>query len=33
MDYQHIRLDIDGGIARITLNQPEKMNALSLRML
>ncbi|GAB4137088.1 MAG: 2-(1,2-epoxy-1,2-dihydrophenyl)acetyl-CoA isomerase PaaG [Sphingomonadales bacterium] len=32
MDYQHIQLDIDGGIARITLNQPEKMNALSLRM-
>jgi 2-(1,2-epoxy-1,2-dihydrophenyl)acetyl-CoA isomerase len=27
MEYQHIRLDIADGVARITLNRPERLNA------
>jgi 2-(1,2-epoxy-1,2-dihydrophenyl)acetyl-CoA isomerase len=32
MDYQTIRLDIDDGFAVLTLDRPEKMNALNTRM-
>jgi len=32
MDYDTIRLDIDEGLAVITMNRPEKMNALNVQM-
>jgi enoyl-CoA hydratase len=32
MDFQHIVYEADGGKARITLNRPDKLNAISLRM-
>lgn len=32
MDYTHIRFDMSGGIAVLTLNRPEVMNALNARM-
>ncbi|GKY87521.1 enoyl-CoA hydratase-related protein [Sinisalibacter aestuarii] len=32
MDYETIRLDIDNGLALMTLNRPEKMNALNTQM-
>ena len=31
MDYQHVKLEIDDPVATITLNRPEKLNALTLR--
>ncbi len=33
MAYTHIRLDIDGAIATVTLNRPEKMNAFTVTMM
>jgi 2-(1,2-epoxy-1,2-dihydrophenyl)acetyl-CoA isomerase len=33
MAYETLRLEIDGGIVRLTLNRPDKMNALSLQLL
>ena len=29
MDYQTLNFDVDSGVATITLNRPEKLNALS----
>jgi enoyl-CoA hydratase/carnithine racemase len=31
MEYQHVLLEIDDPVATITLNRPEKLNALTLR--
>ncbi len=33
MDFQHVRLEIEDGIATLTLNHPEVMNAVSMEML
>ncbi len=33
MDFQHVRLEIKDGIATLTLNHPEVMNAVSMEML
>jgi 2-(1,2-epoxy-1,2-dihydrophenyl)acetyl-CoA isomerase len=33
MDYQMIKLDVTSGVARLTFNRPDKMNAFSLEML
>jgi enoyl-CoA hydratase/carnithine racemase len=33
MSYTHIRFDIDGAVANITLNRPEKMNAFTTTMM
>jgi 2-(1,2-epoxy-1,2-dihydrophenyl)acetyl-CoA isomerase len=32
MDYQHLILERNGGIARITLNRPERLNAMNARL-
>lgn len=32
MDYEHLRLRIEGGIAHLTLDRPERLNALNPRM-
>jgi 2-(1,2-epoxy-1,2-dihydrophenyl)acetyl-CoA isomerase len=29
MDFRDIRYEVEGGVARLTLNKPEKLNALS----
>ena len=31
--YEHILLDIEGPVARLTMNRPERMNAMTNRML
>ncbi|MGH8910303.1 MAG: enoyl-CoA hydratase [Egibacteraceae bacterium] len=33
MDYQHLLVKVEGGTARITLNRPERRNALSLALM
>ena len=33
MDYQHLKIERDGAIATVTLNRPEKLNALSVDLL
>ncbi|MAB14352.1 enoyl-CoA hydratase/isomerase [Parvibaculum sp.] len=33
MDFERVKLDIDGGVAKLTLNHPEVMNAVSPEML
>jgi enoyl-CoA hydratase/carnithine racemase len=33
MDYQYVKFEVEGAVGTITLNQPEKRNALSLAML
>jgi enoyl-CoA hydratase/carnithine racemase len=32
MDYEHIQVDAEGGIAQVTLNRPNQLNALNARM-
>ncbi|MGH8934454.1 MAG: enoyl-CoA hydratase [Egibacteraceae bacterium] len=33
MDYQHLIVKLDGGVVRLTLNRPERRNALSLALM
>src|SRR6516225_1314286 len=33
MNYENVRLEIDGGVATITLNRPDKRNAISFNLI